>query len=109
MASNAQLAGALGLSPRRRAQWEQFNRAHIAAAYSLGKRTSFIKAIARTVRIGSQIALYGVGAWLVIRDEMAPGALVASAILLARALAPLEQLVGVTREATRPRSSPIAV
>ncbi len=99
VSSNALLAGALGLSPGASRQWEQFNRAHIASAYSLGKRTSFVKAIARTVRIGSQVALYGIGAWLVVRGEMTPGALVASAILLARALAPLEQLVGATRAA----------
>lgn len=94
VARNAQLAGALGLAKGASAQWETFNRAHIAGSYSLGRRSSFIKAFARTVRIGSQIAVYGVGAWLVVKSEMAPGALVASAILLARALAPLEQLVG---------------
>lgn len=94
VASNGQLAGALGLVPGATSQWELFNRAHIGAAYSQGKRSSIIKASARSVRIGSQVALYGVGAWLVIRSEVGPGALVASAILLARALAPLEGLVG---------------
>lgn len=94
VASNGQLAGALGLVQGATSQWDLFNRAHIASAYSQGKRSSIIKAAARSVRIGSQVALYGVGAWLVIRNEVAPGALVASAILLARALAPLEGLVG---------------
>lgn len=94
VASNGQLAGALGLVQGATSQWEWFNRAHIGSAYSQGKRSSIIKAAARSVRIGSQVALYGVGAWLVIRSEVGPGALVASAILLARALAPLEGLVG---------------
>lgn len=94
VASNGQLAGALGLIRGATSQWELFNRAHIGSAYSQGKRSSIIKAAARSVRVGSQVALYGVGAWLVIRSEVGPGALVASAILLARALAPLEGLVG---------------
>ena len=93
VASNGQLAGSFGLVRGITAQWEAFNRSHIGSAYSLGKRGSFIKAIARSTRIGSQIAIYGVGAWLVIHNELAPGALVASAILLSRALAPLEGLV----------------
>jgi ATP-binding cassette subfamily C protein/ATP-binding cassette subfamily C protein EexD len=93
VASNGQLAGALGIINGSAAQWESFNRAHVGAAYSLGKRASFIKAMARSVRVGSQIAIYGVGAWLVVKNELAPGALVSSAILLARALAPLEGLV----------------
>lgn len=105
VSGDSQLSGALGLTRGAARQWETFNRAHIVSAYSLGKRTSLIKAFARTVRIGSQIALYGIGAWLVVRGEMTPGALVASAILLARALAPLEQLVSAVRAA---RSAQVA-
>lgn len=97
IAAHGHLAGALGLVSGGTDRWEQSNRAHIAAAYSLGKRAGAIKALARTVRTGAQIALYGFGAWLVIRNELAPGALVASAILLARALGPLEGLVGAVK------------
>ncbi len=93
VASTGQLAGALGLCSGATAQWESYNRSHIATAYSRGKREKFVKVFARTVRIGSQIALYGFGAWLVIAGQMSPGALIASAIMLARALGPLEQLV----------------
>lgn len=93
VAGNGQLAGSLGLVRGITDQWEAFNRAHIGAAYSQGKRSSVVKALGRSVRIGSQIAIYGMGAWLVINNELAPGALVASAILLSRALAPLEGLV----------------
>lgn len=92
IAGNPELAGALGLAKGASEQWERFNRTHIAGSYSLGKRTSMIKAFARFVRVGSQIAVYGLGAWLVVKGELAPGALVASAILIARALAPLEQI-----------------
>jgi PrtD family type I secretion system ABC transporter len=99
IADNAQLAGALGLSRGASEQWELMNRAHVAGAYSLGKRSSFLKAVARAVRIGSQIAIYGIGAWLVVDSQITPGALVASAILLARALAPLEQMVGAVKVA----------
>ena len=80
VSANPQLAGAIGLVPGAAAQWDQFNRSHIGAAYSQGKRASFIKAMSRSVRIGSQVALYAAGAWLVIRSELATGALVASGI-----------------------------
>ncbi|MCB1519440.1 MAG: ATP-binding cassette domain-containing protein [Hyphomicrobiaceae bacterium] len=100
LSSAAPLAGALGLAPGVRDRWERANRAHVAGAYSIGKRTSFIKAISRSVRLGSQIAVYGLGAWLVVNEQITPGALVASAILLARALAPLEQLSGAIKPAS---------
>jgi len=99
VAGNAQHAGALGLARGAGEQWEFFNRQHIASSYALGKRTSFVRALARTVRIMAQIGVYGIGGWLVIRSELAPGALVASAILLSRVLSPLEQLVGGLKQA----------
>lgn len=95
--ANAQYAGALGLARGAADGWELANRAQVSAGYSIGKRTAFLRALSRFVRITAQIALYGLGGWLVIRGEIAPGALVAAAILLARALAPLEGLVGSIR------------
>ncbi len=99
VAGNGLQAGALGLSRGATEQWESCNRAHIAAAYSLGKRASVVRALARAGRIGSQIAIYGVGAWLIVKGEMEPGVLVASAILLARALAPIEGVIATVRQA----------
>ncbi|MGE0856108.1 MAG: type I secretion system permease/ATPase [Hyphomicrobiaceae bacterium] len=100
MVSNAPVAGALGLTRGVADKWERANRAHIAGSYSAGKRASFLKALGRSIRIGSQIALYGLGAWLVVHNEITPGALVASAILLARALAPIEQLAAAIKPAS---------
>lgn len=97
LAGNGNLFGAQGLASGATSQWERYNRAQIAGSYSLGKRTGFVKVCARTVRIGSQIALYAFGAWLVVLGELTPGALVASAILMARALSPLESLVAAIR------------
>jgi len=94
---NAQYAGALGLARGAADSWELSNRAQVSAGYSIGKRTAILRSLSRFVRIAAQIALYGLGAWLVIGGEIAPGALVAAAILLARALAPLEGLVGSIR------------
>lgn len=90
---NPQLTGALGLARGAASQWELYHRSHVSGAYAVGKRTSFIKSWVRAIRVGSQIGLYGLGAWLVIDNELAPGALVAAVILLSRVLAPLEQMV----------------
>lgn len=100
VSSHAGLPGALGLSVGASEQWSRFNRAHVAASYTVSKRTSFAKTIARSVRIWAQTMLYCVGALLIIRNELAPGALVASAILLARGIGPLESLVTSLRAAT---------
>ena len=103
VSAHSGLAGALGLTPGASEQWSRFNRAHLAASYTVCKRTSYAKATARTVRIGAQTMLYCVGALLIIRNELAPGALVASAILLARGIGPLESLVTSFRAASSAR------
>lgn len=99
VAGRAQVAGAMGLTHGATEQWELHNRSHVAGAYSVGKRTSLVKALARFIRVNTQIAIYAVGAYLVIKGELSPGALVASSILLARALAPLEASVMAYRAA----------
>lgn len=91
---------ATGLGPGASRQWERLNRSQVATAYALGKRASLLKVFARTVRFAAQIGVYALGAWLVIHSEIGPGALVASSILMAKALGPLEQLVGSARAIT---------
>ncbi|MDW1811855.1 ATP-binding cassette domain-containing protein, partial [Vibrio sp. Vb2362] len=46
-----------------------------------------------------QIFLLGGGAWLVIQHEITAGAMIASSILMSRALSPMEQAIGTWRSA----------
>ncbi len=59
-----------------------------------------MRTLARLVRTLLQIVLYGVGAWLYLDNRLMVGAIVASSLLSARALAPLEGLIASWR-ATR--------
>src|SRR6056297_2015128 len=48
----------------------------------------------KTFRLFLQSAMLGLGAYLVLNNELTPGAMIAGSILLGRALAPVELLVG---------------
>ncbi|WP_435169766.1 type I secretion system permease/ATPase [Falsirhodobacter sp. 1013] len=48
----------------------------------------------KTLRLLLQSVMLGVGAWLVIQNEMGAGAMIASSILMGRALAPVESAIG---------------
>lgn len=53
-------------------------------------RTSGASAFSKFFRLFLQVAVLSVGAYLVLRNEMSAGAIVANSILLSRALAPIE-------------------
>ena len=50
--------------------------------------------LTKTFRLLLQSAMLGLGAWLVLRGELTPGAMIAGSILLGRALAPIELAIG---------------
>ncbi len=64
------------------------------------ERVYAIGAAARAVRTLLQVAAIGAGAWLVLQNEVLAGSLIASAILIARTLQPMEGLISARRALT---------
>ena len=61
------------------------------------ERVYTIGAMARMVRTILQVAAIGAGAWLVLQNEVLAGSLIASSILIARTLQPMEGLISAWR------------
>ena len=64
-----------------------------------GAFSTFTKAF----RLSLQSLVLALGAWLVLRGELTAGAMIAGSILLGRALAPIEQIIGRWPQVTRAR------
>ncbi|MGV6804269.1 MAG: type I secretion system permease/ATPase [Ruegeria sp.] len=77
----------------------------IAASDWTGSFTSLTKSL----RLFLQSAMLALGAWLVLRNEMTAGAMIAGSILLGRALAPVEQIVGQWAAVERARTAWISL
>ena len=93
LARNAELVIGMGMTPAAVASWQSRQDALLEAQVRLGARSTRLAAAARVLRQGLQLAMLGVGAWLVIGAGASPGIMVAATILLGRALQPLEHLV----------------
>lgn len=65
-----------------------------AAVQQSSDAGSTITAISKAIRLLVQSMILGLGAYLVIRAELTPGGMIASSIVLGRALAPIEQTIG---------------
>ncbi|MBN8632156.1 MAG: type I secretion system permease/ATPase, partial [Rhodobacterales bacterium] len=73
----------------------------LAASDVAGRYTVAIK----TFRLFLQSAMLGLAAWLVLRQELSAGAMIAASILMGRALQPVEQAVGQWPVVTRARQA----
>lgn len=67
-----------------------------AAAFSghSAERGAMIGALTKWVRYLLQIAVTGIGAWLVIEHQLSFGGMIATSLLVGRGMAPVEQTVG---------------
>ncbi len=92
--ANAEVVQALGMTDALIARWRQKNAQANALQGPTAQRTVAMAALTRTLRQAVQIVMLAVGAWLVISGQASPGITVACTILLGRALAPVEQVVG---------------
>lgn len=68
-------------------------------------RSSSFTSATRFLRMALQSGVLGLGGYLAVERQISPGALIAGSILAARALAPLEQIVGAWRQIGQARSA----
>ncbi|EGF91073.1 alkaline protease secretion ATP-binding protein aprD [Asticcacaulis biprosthecium C19] len=59
-----------------------------------GDRSNLLAAISRSLRQVLQVIMLSAGAYLTLKHEVSPGAIIASSIILSRALAPVDQALG---------------
>ncbi|MDH5772549.1 MAG: type I secretion system permease/ATPase, partial [Rhodospirillaceae bacterium] len=90
---NAEAIDALGMKGRMATRFAGENDKSLADLSSASARSSMLLAGSKFFRLALQIALLGTGAYLVLKNEISPGAIIAASIIASRALAPLEQSI----------------
>jgi PrtD family type I secretion system ABC transporter len=102
---NAEVIRAMGMQEGVVRLWRRDMAETNEASLAAGARGSVILGVTRFVRMMLQIVILGVGAWLVIRQDVTPGAMFASSFLLARALAPVENAIATWKSLVAGRFS----
>ena len=102
---NAEVVTALGMQPALTHRWEQHNARSHHLQLDLGRGAGAVTALSRFTRQFVQVAMLGYGAYLVIHDHATPGVMLATTIILARALAPVEMLIGSWKPLVEARSA----
>jgi PrtD family type I secretion system ABC transporter len=91
---NAEAVQALGMQSAIFDRWSNTHQRKIGWLLRASDRGGIVMAFTKFFRQLLQVAILGVGAWLVIRRELSPGLMIAASIMMGRGLAPIEQAVG---------------
>lgn len=91
---NAEAIHALGIGETITNQWRARAEKGARTQARLTPKTAAFSALSRAFRQVVQVSILALGAYLVIHDLATPGIMIATTILLGRALQPMEQVVG---------------
>jgi ATP-binding cassette subfamily C protein len=93
-ARNFETVRALGMTSNVLDLWGNRFADSLTASDQVNKTNAFYSGLSRTIRMILQIAILGVGAYLVLDERMTAGMIFASSIISGRALQPLDQIIG---------------
>ena len=100
---NAEVVRAMGMLDGLTRRWAKTNATALEVGQSVSERSAAIMGFTKFLRFFVQMAILGLGALLVLDGKISGGAMIASSILLGRALAPVEQAMGAWRTFTGAR------
>ena len=102
---NAEVIDSMGMQAAIVARWQAGVAEMTPPMTRAADRAAMLLALTKFFRLAVQIAILGVGAYLVLQQEMTSGASIAGSIIMGRALAPVEQLIGGWKQLVQARQS----
>ncbi|MFB9948883.1 type I secretion system permease/ATPase [Rhizobium puerariae] len=91
---NAEVVAAMGIERRIATHWQKANADYLAANRKAGDVVGGLGSVSKALRMMLQSVILGVGAYLVIEQEVTAGVMIASSIMMGRALAPVDLAIG---------------
>lgn len=92
--SEAEMVQSLGMRSSAFTRWQNLRHKSLGLSVVASDAQGTFSAATKTFRLFLQSAMLGLGAYLVLQNLVTPGAMIASSILMGRALAPIEMAVG---------------
>ena len=89
----AEMVQSMGMRDATFDRWQAARSMALGAQIQAMDVSGSFASLTKTLRLFLQSAMLGLGAYLVLQNEMTPGAMIAGSILLGRALAPIEAML----------------
>ena len=103
--ANAETVSALGMQRAVTRRWQALNEAALREQVAASGLGATFSGLTKFTRQFIQMAMLGVGAYLVIAQHLSAGVMIAATIILGRALAPVEMLVAGWRNLVEVRAA----
>ncbi|MEQ1529544.1 MAG: type I secretion system permease/ATPase, partial [Methylococcales bacterium] len=91
---NAEVIESMGMLANFQRRWLQGTHKVLVLQAQASSRAGLINAVSKLIRLSSQSLILALGAYLVIGNEITSGLMIAGSILLGRALAPIDIVIG---------------
>ncbi|MCA8866641.1 MULTISPECIES: type I secretion system permease/ATPase [unclassified Halomonas] len=91
---NSEVLHAMGMLPGIMGRWSKRHHEFLAKQSQASDRAGALTNTSKVMRLLFQSMILGLGAFLVLQGEMTPGMMIAGSILMGRALAPIDQMIG---------------
>ena len=102
---NAEVIAAMGMLPALRQRWLARQTRYLSVQGQASDRAASIAALTRFLRLALQSGILGLGALLVIQNQLTPGGMIAASILLGRALSPVDLAIATWRAVVSARTA----
>ncbi len=101
---NAEVIESMGMLETLMAKWAQRQKKVLLLQSQASDSGGTVSSISKTFRTFVQSLVLGLGAYLAVKHELNPGLMIAGSILLGRALAPIDMIIGSWKGFTSARS-----
>ena len=91
---NSELVAAMGMGAALAGRWTDLNESYVVTMRKSSDVIGGFGSFSKALRLLLQSAMLGLGAYLVIRQEMTAGAMIAASTIMSRGLAPIELAIG---------------
>jgi len=95
---NAEVLESMGMIRNLQTRWAERHQAYLARSGAVQQLTHRFTAWSKFIRYSQQSLALGAGALLVIDGQLTPGGMIAANVLMTRALAPIDMIVGSWRQ-----------
>lgn len=102
---NSEVVHAMGMLSNIRLAWQQKHYSFLNAQATASENAAIWTNGTKTLRMLFQSLILGLGGYLAIKMEVTPGMMIAGSIIMGRALAPLDLIVGSWKSFSSARSS----